>query len=94
VPSYYKNKNNKYMNKLTEDEIFDTLKDIIIKQLAVKDESIVTKEANFTKDLKADSLDVVELIMVFEEQFDLTIEDEVAGKMVTVQDVVNYILEN
>lgn len=82
------------MNKLTEDEIFDTLKDIIIKQLAVKDESIVTKEANFTKDLKADSLDVVELIMVFEEQFDLTIEDEVAGKMVTVQDVVNYILEN
>ena len=82
------------MNKLTEDEIFDTLKDIIIKQLAVKDESIVTKDANFTKDLKADSLDVVELIMVFEEQFDLTIEDEVAGKMVTVQDVVNYILEN
>ena len=82
------------MNKLTEDEIFDTLKDIIIKQLAVKDESIVTKDANFTKDLKADSLDVVELIMVFEEQFDLTIEDEVAGKMVTVQDVVDYILEN
>ena len=82
------------MNKPTEDEIFDTLKDIIIKQLAVKDEKIVTKDANFTKDLKADSLDVVELIMVFEEQFDLTIEDEVAGKMVTVQDVVNYILEN
>jgi len=82
------------MNKLTEDEIFDTLKDIIIKQLAVKDESIVTKEANFTKDLKADSLDVVELIMVFEEQFDLTIEDEVAGKMVTVQDVVTYIVDN
>ena len=82
------------MNKLTEDEIFDTLKDIIIKQLAVKDEKTVTKDANFTKDLKADSLDVVELIMVFEEQFDLTIEDEVAGKMVTVQDVVNFILEN
>ena len=82
------------MNKPTEDEIFDTLKDIIIKQLAVKDEKVVTKDANFTKDLKADSLDVVELIMVFEEQFDLTIEDEVAGKMVTVQDVVNYILEN
>ena len=82
------------MNKPTEDEIFDTLKDIIIKQLAVKDEKIVTKDANFTKDLKADSLDVVELIMVFEEQFDLTIEDEVAGKMVTVQDVVNYIVDN
>ena len=82
------------MNKQTEDEIFDTVKDIIIKQLAVKDEKTVTKDANFTKDLNADSLDVVELIMVFEEQFDLTIEDEVAGKMVTVQDVVTYIVDN
>ena len=82
------------MNKLTEDEIFDTLKDIIIKQLAVKDEKTVTKDANFTKDLKADSLDVVELIMIFEETFNIVINDEVVGKMVTIQDIVDYIVAN
>jgi len=76
-----------------EQKIFDTVKEIVVKQLLV-DEKKVTRDANFTKDLKADSLDVVELIMVFEEQFDLTIEDDVAGKMVTVQDVIDYIMSD
>ena len=76
----------------TENEIFVELKKIIAKQLDV-DEKLITKESSFTNDLEADSLDVVELIMVFEERFDLSIEDDVAGQMVTVGDVLYYILE-
>lgn len=77
----------------TKTEIFEKLQTIVVKQLAV-DKKVVKKEAVFTTDLKADSLDVVELIMVFEEEFNLTIEDEQAGKMATVEDVYNYIIDN
>ncbi|ACB84944.1 acyl carrier protein [Natranaerobius thermophilus] len=72
---------------------FDKVKDIVVDQLGV-DEDQVTMEANFTEDLEADSLDIVELIMAMEEEFDMEISDEEAEKMSTVGDVVNYIEQN
>ena len=74
-----------------EELIFEQVRDIISNQLGVSEEKI-KKDTSFTKDLKADSLDVVELIMLFEEQFDISIHDDQAGQLTTVQDVVNYII--
>ncbi|HHW14509.1 MAG: acyl carrier protein [Betaproteobacteria bacterium] len=73
-------------------EIFDRVKEIIVDQLGV-DEEEVTLQASFVDDLGADSLDIVELIMAFEEEFDLEIPDEDAEKIATVGDAVNYIKE-
>lgn len=64
--------------------------EIIVNKLGVE-ESQVTEAASFTKDLGADSLDTVELIMEFEKEFDLTIEDEDAEKIQTVGDVLSYL---
>jgi acyl carrier protein len=69
---------------------FDRVKKVIIEQLDV-DEKKVTPEASFTEDLGADSLDIVELVMAFEEEFDIEIPDEAAEKILTVQEVVDYI---
>lgn len=66
---------------------------IIVKKLGVE-ESQITDVASFTKDLGADSLDTVELIMEFEKEFDITIEDSDAEKIQTVGDVINYLNEN
>mgnify|MGYP001181717301 CR=1 FL=1 len=66
---------------------------IIVKKLGVE-ESQITDEASFTKDLGADSLDTVELIMEFEKEFDITIEDSDAEKIQTVGDVITYLNEN
>lgn len=66
--------------------------EIIVKKLGVE-ESQVTEAASFTKDLGADSLDTVELIMEFEKEFDIPIEDSDAEKIQTVGDVINYITE-
>jgi len=66
--------------------------EIIVEQLGVSEEE-VTMEASFVDDLGADSLDLVELIMAMEEEFGLEISDEDAEKILTVQDVVNYITE-
>ena len=63
---------------------------IIVEQLGV-DAAEVTAEASFVDDLGADSLDTVELVMVFEEEFDLEIADEDAEKITKVQDAVTYI---
>ena len=63
---------------------------IIIDQLGVEKEQ-VTSEASFLEDLGADSLDTVELVMAFEEEFDIKIPDEEAEKIKTVKDAVNYI---
>ena len=71
-------------------EIATKVKDIIVDKLGV-DEKEVTLEASFTNDLGADSLDTVELIMDLEKEFDITIPDEDAEKIVTVGDAVNYI---
>jgi acyl carrier protein len=71
----------------------DKVKQIIVEQLQV-DEAEVTPTASFQEDLGADSLDVVELVMQFEEAFDLEIPDEEAEKIKTVQDAVDYIKKN
>lgn len=78
---------------MNTDEIFDKVKEIIVEQLGVAEDSITT-EASFIDDLGADSLDIVELIMALEEEFDLEIPDSDAEKIVTVGDVVEYIKEN
>jgi acyl carrier protein len=68
----------------------EKVKNIIVEQLGVDLES-VTPEASFIDDLGADSLDIVELVMTMEEEFDLEIPDEDAEKIKTVNDVINYI---
>ena len=74
-------------------EEFERVKTVIIDQLGA-DESAVTMEASFVDDLGADSLDIVELIMGLETEFDIEIPDEEAEKIRTVGDAVNYIKEN
>jgi len=78
---------------MSSEEVFDKVKEIIVEQLGVVDTS-VTMEASFIDDLGADSLDIVELIMALEEEFDIEIPDSDAEKVVTVGDVVDYIKEN
>lgn len=74
-------------------EEFERVKSVIVDQLGA-DESAVTPEASFVDDLGADSLDIVELIMGLETEFDIEIPDEEAEKIRTVADAVNYIKEN
>ncbi|MDH4128111.1 MAG: acyl carrier protein [Spirochaetota bacterium] len=69
------------------------VREIIVDQLGVE-ASEVKPESSFTDDLGADSLDTVELVMALEEEFDIEIPDEVAEKILTVQDAVNYIQGN
>ena len=69
------------------------VKEIIVNQLNVNEEQI-TPQASFLDDLGADSLDTVELIMAFEEEFGIEIPDEAAEKIVTVGNAVKYISEN
>ncbi len=71
-------------------EIFKLVKKVIVDQLEVDEEKVVPN-ASFTDDLGADSLDIVELVMAFEEEFDIEIPDEAAEKILTVQEVVDYI---
>ena len=78
---------------MSPEEIFDKVKEIIIEQLGTQEDAI-TPEASFVDDLGADSLDIVELIMALEEEFDLEIPDGEAEKVVSVNDVVEYIKEN
>ena len=72
------------------DQVFDQVKAIIVDKLGV-DESKVTMQARFREDLEADSLDLVELIMEFEEKFGGEISDEEAQKITTVGDAVTYL---
>ena len=78
---------------MSSEEIFEKVKGIIVEQLGVAD-SAVTMEASFIDDLGADSLDIVELIMALEEEFDIEIPDADAEKVVTVSDVVEYIKDH
>ena len=70
--------------------MLDKIREIVVGQLGVDAEQVVP-EANFVEDLGADSLDTVELIMAFEEEFDVEIPDTDAEKIKTVQDVIDYI---
>jgi acyl carrier protein len=70
--------------------VAEKVKSIIVEQLGV-DADEVTASASFTDDLGADSLDIVELVMAFEEEFGIEIPDEDAESITTVQDAINYI---
>ena len=70
--------------------VADKVKSIIVEQLGV-DEEEVTPDASFVDDLGADSLDVVELVMAFEEEFGVEIPDDAAEKITTVRDAIEYI---
>lgn len=72
---------------------FDKVRDIVVDQLGVEADEI-NIDSTFIDDLGADSLDIVELIMAFEEEFGIEIPDEAAEKIKTVQDVVTYIDQN
>jgi len=75
---------------MSDKSIEDRVKDIIVDQLGVNAEQ-VTPEAKFVEDLGADSLDTVELVMAFEEEFDIEVPDEEAEKLQSVGDVLTYI---
>ncbi len=70
--------------------LFERVKEVIVRDLSVP-ESEVTEDATFEGDLKADSLDVVELVMALEEEFDIEIPEEDAEKIKTVGDAVRYL---
>jgi acyl carrier protein len=78
---------------MAEKNAEDKVKQIIVEQLGV-DEGEVTANASFVDDLGADSLDTVELVMAFEEAFEIEIPDEDAEKIKTVKDAVDYITKN
>ena len=74
-------------------DIFEKVKEITVEQLGA-DEDAVTMDASFINDLEADSLDIVELMMALEEDFDIEIPDEDAEKISTVSDAVEYIKDH
>ncbi len=77
---------------MSEKSIEEKVKDIIVEQLQVTPEQ-VTPSASFTEDLGADSLDTVELVMAFEEEFGVSVPDEDSESLKTVGDVIKYIEE-
>lgn len=78
---------------MSSEEIFEKVKGVIVEQLGVA-EGNITMKASFIDDLGADSLDIVELIMALEEEFEIEIPDSDAEKVVTVGDVVEYIKDH
>ena len=75
---------------MTREELFDSIKSMIVEQLGV-DEGSITEDSSFIDDLNADSLDMVELVMAMEQEFDIEIPDDVAEKVSTVKDAIDYI---
>ncbi len=75
---------------MSDKSIESRVKDIIVDQLGVNADQVTT-EAKFVEDLGADSLDTVELVMAFEEEFDIEVPDEEAEKLQSVGDVITYI---
>ena len=74
-------------------ETADRVKKIVVEHLGVEGDK-VTEEASFIDDLGADSLDIVELVMAFEEEFGVEIPDDAAEKISTVKDAIDYIEQN
>ena len=77
----------------TNKPVEERVKEIIVEQLGVEEADVIPA-AKFIEDLGADSLDTVELVMAFEEEFDIEIPDEDAEKITTVGDAISYIKEN
>jgi acyl carrier protein len=84
------NANHQPLNLMSDKSIEARVKDIIVDQLGVNADQVTT-EAKFVEDLGADSLDTVELVMAFEEEFDIEVPDEEAEKLQSVGDVITYI---
>lgn len=78
---------------MKEELIFEKITNILVEQLGT-DSDDITMESNFTDDLNADSLDIVELVMAMEQEFGLSIPDEEAEKIKTVGDAVDFIKKN
>jgi acyl carrier protein len=78
---------------MSQDDIFAKVKEIVAEQLSIEDAAKIKPESNFANDLGADSLDVVELVMALEEEFEIEIPDEAAEGIATVQAAVDYIKE-
>ncbi|MEH2058702.1 MAG: acyl carrier protein [Nostoc sp.] len=76
---------------MSQTELFERVKKIVIEQLSVESPDTVTPQAKFMEDLGADSLDTVELVMALEEEFEIEIPDEAAEQITSVQDAVDYI---
>ena len=74
--------------------IFEKVKDLIVEQLMIDNPEEITMNTSFVEDLEADSLDLVELIMAIEDEFNLSVEDEEVEKIKTVGDVVNFIADH
>lgn len=74
---------------------FETVKKIVVEQLSIEGEKVdlINLESRFVNDLGADSLDTVELVMALEEEFDIEIPDDVAERILTIQDAINFINE-
>jgi acyl carrier protein len=87
------NSNSKDGRKVHMSETADRVKKIVVEHLGVDAEK-VTEEASFIDDLGADSLDIVELVMAFEEEFGVEIPDDAAEKITTVKDAITYIDSN
>jgi acyl carrier protein len=79
------------MAQMTQDEVFAKVRKVVAEVFKVE-ESQISMETKFMDDLKAESLDIITLLMEFEEAFDKTIPDEDAEKLVTVKDAVNYVM--
>lgn len=75
---------------ISTEEMFNSIKMMIVNQLGV-DESIITMDSSFVDDLNADSLDMVELVMAMEQEFDVSIPDEVAEKVSTVGEAIEFV---
>ena len=73
---------------------FEKVKDIIVEQLGTEDTDSITLETSMIKDLKADSLDAVEIIMALEDEFGISVPDEDAENFKSIGDIVNYIDNN
>jgi len=78
---------------MNQDEVFAKVKNIVVEQLGIEEDKI-TMDASFKDDLEADSLDLVELIMAFEEEFGGEISDEEAQNITTVGEAVKYLVAN
>ncbi len=78
---------------MSNDQIFEAVQKILVDQLGV-DEDLISMESNFIDDLKADSLDIVELVMAMEQEFNISIPDEEAERIKTVGDAVEFIKNN
>jgi acyl carrier protein len=79
---------------MDRNEIFERIKDIVVEQLGIEEPDKIQMETSMTKDLEADSLYVIEVIMAIEEEFDIEIPDEEAEQFSTMEDIVNYVVDH